>query len=114
MLGPMNLPVPIDRASLPTEVAPLQDLVLAEADLETLREWFERLEFRNWLKQLDSGPAEAAPQLPQLVERPGFIAASGTQYPKGLQTRPAVQVPHDPTGQSSSAQVSRVGSVQLD
>ena len=49
MLGPMNLPVPIDRASLPTEVVPLQDLVLElgqqvqamraqfDAQLDTLR-----------------------------------------------------------------------------
>ncbi|MCO6412783.1 MAG: DNA polymerase I [Thiogranum sp.] len=46
----------------------LQDLVLAEPDVETLREWFERLEFRNWLKQLDSDPAQATPAAPATLD----------------------------------------------
>ncbi|HHH42885.1 MAG TPA: DNA polymerase I [Gammaproteobacteria bacterium] len=46
------------RCDLELDTA-LDDLSLQPPQTEVLRDWFERLEFRNWLKQLDSGSGES-------------------------------------------------------
>jgi DNA polymerase-1 len=47
------------RCDLELEVQPEQ-LALQAPDTRALREWLERLEFRTWLQQLDSGPDDGA------------------------------------------------------
>ncbi|MDE2088960.1 MAG: DNA polymerase I [Gammaproteobacteria bacterium] len=48
------------RCDLPLE-QDVQDLRRRPVDVETLRAWFERLEFRNWLAQLAAPPPEGTP-----------------------------------------------------
>jgi len=47
------------RCDVELEVRPEQ-LALQAPNSQALREWFERLEFRTWLKQLDSGADDGA------------------------------------------------------
>lgn len=77
----MNLPAPIDRASLPTEVAPLQDLVLElgqqmqamraqfDAQLDTLRH--QLVELRRRLFGPRSEVISDPPRAGRTVVRPG-------------------------------------------
>ncbi len=47
------------RCDLELDTTP-DDLSLQPPQTGVLRDWFQRLEFRNWLKQLDSGPGESS------------------------------------------------------